>query len=135
VAASHKGTAAVMMLDAIQTDAAINPGNSGGGLVNMNGELIGVNSAAAVPGGELTNTQSGSNGIGFAIPVDHAKRIANELIATGKASHASLGVHVIDAEMRGVMVTELTSGGPRSAGRPGHQRSGQQDRRPNDLQR
>ena len=82
------------VLDAIQTDAAINPGNSGGALVNMNGELIGVNSAIATLGGDSQEAQSGSIGLGFAIPVDQAKRIADELISTGTASHASLGVQV-----------------------------------------
>ena len=68
------------VLDAIQTDAAINPGNSGGALVNMNGELVGVNSAIATLGGDAgPQAQSGSIGLGFAIPVDQAKRIADEL--------------------------------------------------------
>src|SRR5690349_4370933 len=70
------------VLDAIQTDAAINPGNSGGALVNMNGELIGVNSAIATLGADAGSQggggQSGSIGLGFAIPVDQAKRIADE---------------------------------------------------------
>ena len=74
------------VLDAIQTDAAINPGNSGGALVNMNGELVGVNSAIATIGGDSPDAQSGSIGLGFAIPVDQAKRIADELISTGTAS-------------------------------------------------
>ena len=82
------------VLDAIQTDAAINPGNSGGALVNMNGELVGVNSAIATLGGDSADAQSGSIGLGFAIPVDQAKRIADELIQSGTASHASLGVQV-----------------------------------------
>ena len=83
------------VLDAIQTDAAINPGNSGGALVNMNGELIGVNSAIATLGDSAgPDAKAGSIGLGFAIPVDQAKRIADQLIATGKASHASLGVRV-----------------------------------------
>ena len=82
------------VLDAIQTDAAINPGNSGGALVNMNGQLVGVNSAIATLGADSPDAQSGSIGLGFAIPVDQAKRIADELISTGKASHASLGVQV-----------------------------------------
>jgi putative serine protease PepD len=80
--------------DAIQTDAALNPGNSGGALVDMNGDLIGVNSAAAAPPGllvETGNRESGSIGGGFAIPGDYAKRISSELIATGTASHAWLG--------------------------------------------
>ncbi|PQP53244.1 S1C family serine protease, partial [Mycolicibacterium austroafricanum] len=79
------------VLDAIQTDAAINPGNSGGALVNMNGELVGVNSAIATLGGASAESQSGSIGLGFAIPVDQAKRIADELVQGGTASHASLG--------------------------------------------
>jgi putative serine protease PepD len=70
-------------LDAIQTDAPMNPGNSGGALVNMSGQLIGVNSAmatlAASPG-----SSTGSIGLGFAIPVDQAERVADALIATGK---------------------------------------------------
>ena len=71
------------VLDAIQTDAAINPGNSGGALVNMNGELVGVNSAIATLGGDAgPQAQSGSIGLGFAIPVDQAKRIADELSRT-----------------------------------------------------
>jgi putative serine protease PepD len=72
------------VLDAIQTDAAINPGNSGGALVNMNGELVGVNSAIATLGGDSADAQSGSIGLGFAIPIDQAKRIADELIQSGK---------------------------------------------------
>ena len=83
------------MLDAIQTDAAINPGNSGGALVNMNGDLVGINSAIATLGGDTARRRrAGSIGLGFAIPVDQAKRIADELIQTGTASHASLGVQV-----------------------------------------
>jgi putative serine protease PepD len=83
-------------LDAIQTDAPMNPGNSGGALVNMNGQLIGMNSAMATVGGS-PGAETGSIGLGFSIPVDQAKRVADELIATGKASHASLGVQVTDA--------------------------------------
>lgn len=81
------------VLDAIQTDAAINPGNSGGALVNMNGDLVGINSAIATMGGDSAEAQSGSIGLGFAIPVDQAKRIADELINSPDhtASHASLG--------------------------------------------
>ncbi|MGH3562122.1 MAG: S1C family serine protease, partial [Mycobacterium sp.] len=84
------------VLDAIQTDAAINPGNSGGALVNMNGDLVGINSAIATIGGDSVDAQSGSIGLGFAIPVDQAKRIADELINSPDhtATHASLGVRV-----------------------------------------
>jgi putative serine protease PepD len=104
------------VLDAIQTDAAINPGNSGGALVNMNGELVGVNSAIATLGGESADAQSGSIGLGFAIPVDQAKRIADELIQNGTASHASLGVQVgNDAGVDGAKIVDVTSGGAASA--------------------
>ncbi len=109
------------VLDAIQTDAAINPGNSGGALVDMNGDLIGVNSAIATMGDASgPNTQAGSIGLGFAIPIDQAKRIADQLIATGKASHASLGVKVIgDPAIHGARIAELIDGGPAaSAGLP-----------------
>jgi putative serine protease PepD len=100
------------VLDAIQTDAAINPGNSGGALVNMNGELVGVNSAIATLGGDSGGTQSGSIGLGFAIPVDQAKRIADELIQNGTASHASLGVQVgSDATVDGAKIVDVTAGG------------------------
>ena len=90
------GDTQVAAFDAIQTDAALNPGDSGGALVDMNGKLIGMNSAMASLGsvGDAAYSQSGSIGIGFAIPVDHAARIASELIATGRASHAWLGAQI-----------------------------------------
>jgi putative serine protease PepD len=105
------------VLDAIQTDAAINPGNSGGALVNMNGELVGVNSAIATLGGDAgPQAQSGSIGLGFAIPVDQAKRIADELIQNGTASHASLGVQVgNDSGVDGAKIVEVTGGGAAAA--------------------
>jgi putative serine protease PepD len=104
------------VLDAIQTDAAINPGNSGGALVNMNGELVGVNSAIATLGGDSADAQSGSIGLGFAIPIDQAKRIADELIKGGSASHASLGVQVgNDASSHGAKIVEVTGGGAAAA--------------------
>jgi putative serine protease PepD len=104
------------VLDAIQTDAAINPGNSGGALVNMNGELVGINSAIATLGGGAAAAQSGSIGLGFAIPIDQAKRISDELIQTGTASHASLGVQVgNDASAQGAKIVEVTSGGAAAA--------------------
>jgi putative serine protease PepD len=96
--------------DAIQTDASINPGNSGGALVDMNGQLIGVNSESATLGDPQTG-QAGSIGLGFAIPVDQAKRIADELIATGTATHASLGVQVGDSS-QGAQIVDVTGGGP-----------------------
>jgi S1-C subfamily serine protease len=82
------------VIDALQTDAAINPGNSGGALVNGAGEVVGINTAIAtvasgVPGSQ---SQSGNIGVGFAIPSNTAQRIAQEIIKTGSATHALLGV-------------------------------------------
>jgi putative serine protease PepD len=110
------------VLDAIQTDAAINPGNSGGALVNMSGQLVGVNSAIATLGGDSPDAQSGSIGLGFAIPVDQAKRIADELISSGTASHASLGVQVTnDKDTPGAKVVEVVpNGAAAAAGLPGN---------------
>jgi putative serine protease PepD len=109
------------VLDAIQTDAAINPGNSGGALVNMSGQLVGVNSAIATLGGDSPDAQSGSIGLGFAIPVDQAKRIADELISSGTAAHASLGVQVTnDKDTPGAKVVEVVpNGAAAAAGLPG----------------
>ncbi|QII07471.1 PDZ domain-containing protein [Rhodococcoides fascians A25f] len=109
------------VIDAIQTDAAINPGNSGGALVNTDGQLIGINTAIATLGGsEGSGTQSGSIGLGFAIPVDQAKRIADELTTTGKATQAMIGVQVPSQDdANGATVVEVTEGGPAaSAGIP-----------------
>ncbi|GFG54711.1 peptidase S1 [Mycolicibacterium agri] len=106
------------VMDAIQTDAAINPGNSGGALVNMKGELVGVNSAIASLGGGpgAVNAQSGSIGLGFAIPSDQAKRIADELVSKGTVSHATLGVQLSqDANTHGAAVAEVVADGPAAA--------------------
>jgi S1-C subfamily serine protease len=80
-------------INAIQTDAAINPGNSGGPLVNSRAQVIGINSAiATIPGGGLGGTQEGNIGVGFAIPANQARRIAEELIRDGKADRPIIGV-------------------------------------------
>ena len=116
VAAGGDATNQNTVLDAIQTDAAINPGNSGGALVNMSGELVGVNSAIATLGGDSPESQSGSIGLGFAIPVDQAKRIADELIANGSAAHASLGVQVSnDVTTHGAKIVEVVKDGAAAA--------------------
>jgi putative serine protease PepD len=81
------------VIDALQTDAAINPGNSGGALVNGAGEVIGVNTAiATVPSGIPGSQSEGNIGVGFAIPSNTADRIAREIIETGSATRAYLGV-------------------------------------------
>ncbi|MBT2233055.1 S1C family serine protease [Nonomuraea sp. NEAU-A123] len=95
--------------DAIQTDAAINPGNSGGALVNAAGQVIGINSAIATNGGS-----SGNIGVGFAIPVNTAKQVSDQLISGGKVTHAFLGVSVTDAtgDVPGALIRQVTSGSP-----------------------
>ena len=99
------------VLNAIQTDAAINPGNSGGALVNLDGELVGINSAIATLGAS-TGGQSGSIGLGFAIPVNEAKWISNQLISDGTAEHARLGVTVEPStgDVLGAQVGTVESG-------------------------
>ncbi|WP_434596106.1 trypsin-like peptidase domain-containing protein [Streptomyces sp. A5-4] len=84
----------VSYVNALQTDAPINPGNSGGPLVNSEAHVIGVNSAirAADTGSELDGGQGGSIGLGFAIPINQAKRVAEELINKGSATHPVIGV-------------------------------------------
>ena len=83
-----------VVTNAIQTSAAINPGNSGGALVTSDGRLVGINSSIASLGS--SNSQSGNIGIGFAIPSNEAKTIADQLIATGSAQHPYLGVSSTD---------------------------------------
>ncbi len=121
-----EGRSSALLVDAIQTDAAINPGNSGGAMVNCDGQLIGVPSAgAAIPG-----SGGGSIGLGFAIPVNLATAVADEIIATGTVTHASFGIATVPISgptaqragvSEGLVVTAVQPGGPAaSAGiRPG----------------
>ncbi|WP_433245025.1 S1C family serine protease [Streptosporangium sp. CA-135522] len=102
VQAGEENSSDTTWLSAIQTDAAINPGNSGGPLVNANGEVIGVNSAIATLG-RSAGGQSGSIGLGFAIPVNHARRIAEELVTTGVAKKSRIGI-TIDQSYQGAGV-------------------------------
>jgi len=81
-----------VVTNAIQTSAAINPGNSGGALVNAGGQLVGINSAIASLGSGGASSQGGNIGIGFAIPVNEVRSIADQLISSGKATHPYLGV-------------------------------------------
>jgi Trypsin-like serine proteases, typically periplasmic, contain C-terminal PDZ domain len=94
----NQSSSSFISLPVVQTDAAINPGNSGGALLNAKGEVIGINVAIASAGQSTTSTdQSGSIGVGFAIPSDLAQRVAGQLIKDGKATHGLLGATVKDA--------------------------------------
>ena len=97
-------------ISAIQTDAAINPGNSGGPLVNGQGQVIGVNSAIATLG---NGTQSGSIGLGFAIPINQAQRVITEIIESGKSTTPIAGIS-IDSTYDGVgaKIAEVVADGP-----------------------
>jgi putative serine protease PepD len=103
-------------LGVIQTDAAINPGNSGGALVNVRGELVGINVAIARAGSAV---EGGSIGVGFAIPANVADRVAKDIIETGDATSGVLGVLVSDAMSSGngsafpvgALIIEVTPGG------------------------
>jgi putative serine protease PepD len=105
-------------INVIQTDAAINPGNSGGALVNGQGEIIGVNVAIASAGSSSSSSSSSGNiGVGFSIPINQAKRVAEEIISTGAASHGQLGLSVQDKTSgsssdftAGAEVASVTSG-------------------------
>lgn len=110
------GSGETSFINAVQTDAAINPGNSGGPLVNGEGRVIGVNSAIATMSSSM-NSQSGSIGLGFAIPINQAKRIAEELISTGKSTNPIVGVQIdMQSSARGATITDVTSGGPADSG-------------------
>ncbi|MEJ6607590.1 MAG: trypsin-like peptidase domain-containing protein [Candidatus Planktophila sp.] len=103
-------------INALQTDAAINPGNSGGPLVDSTGAVIGVNSAIATLGTGF-GSQSGSIGLGFAIPINQARKTADQLIKNGKATYPVLGISV-DMTYKGdgakiaESVTAILQGGP-----------------------
>ena len=109
----------------IQTDAAINPGNSGGALLDTDGKVIGINVAIASAGSSSSGTSaSGSIGVGFAIPANLAKRVADEIIANGKATHGLLGASVADvtdetatanSSVVGASIDEVTGGGAAAA--------------------
>jgi putative serine protease PepD len=98
------------VMAAIQTDAAINPGNSGGPLTDIAGQVIGINTAIASTAAE---GEAGNIGIGFAIPINQAKRIADEIIATGSASHTVLGAELGESELGvGVTLSKVVAGSP-----------------------
>ena len=119
----QQSTTDPVVTNAIQISAAINPGNSGGALVNAGGQLIGINSAIASLGSSgSSSSQSGSIGIGFAIPVNEARSIAEQLIASGKATHPYLGVSSKDgvvadgsAKRAAAELTSVAAGSPGEA--------------------
>ncbi|MFD9895172.1 S1C family serine protease [Amycolatopsis sp. NPDC059027] len=113
-AGGNNGDQATVM-DAVQTDAAINPGNSGGPLANMSGQVIGINSAIYSPQSSSNRGSSseGANvGIGFAIPIDQARRTADDIIKTGKATQTFIGAKVQDAQGGGAQLGDITPGSP-----------------------
>lgn len=110
------GSGSPIYQDYIQTDAAINPGNSGGPLLNIDGEVIGINAA-------ITSTSGGNIGIGFAIPINLANRVVEDLVAKGKVTRAYIGIspqeitsELMEAfdleEVSGVLVAEVTDDSP-----------------------
>jgi putative serine protease PepD len=118
----ENGGKPIVLVNAIQTDAAINPGNSGGALVDRAGRVIGINSAIASLGG-VFGGESGSIGVGFAIPIDEARSVAEEIIRTGHATHPFLGINGSDLTpqtaqrfglpiKQGALVLEVTPDGP-----------------------
>ncbi|WP_170225215.1 S1C family serine protease [Nocardioides albertanoniae] len=104
-------------INAVQTDAAINPGNSGGPLVNLAGQVIGVNSAIATAGGG-EGGEGGSIGVGFAIPIDQVKVTAAQILKTGKATYPIVGasVDVQAKDHNGALISVVESGSPAAAG-------------------
>jgi len=110
-----------LLVSAVQTDASINPGNSGGAMVNCAGQLIGVPTAGATVPSSSGESSGGSIGLGFAIPVDLAKTISDEIIATGRVTHAFFGLATLPIPPaaaaqaglpEGLYVQAVTSGGP-----------------------
>ena len=109
------GPSDTAVISAIQTDAAINPGNSGGALINAEGEVVGINTAIASLA-QGTTSEGGNIGVGFAIPIDTARDIAEQLIDDGSVSHAFLGVSIADGEDgSGALVQAVEDGQPAAA--------------------
>jgi putative serine protease PepD len=116
---------AALLVAALQTDAAINPGNSGGALVDCSGRLVGVPSAGAtVPSQSGGESSTGNIGLGFAIPVDLATSIADQIISTGTVTHAFFGLRTVPIPPsaatqagvpHGLFVQAVTQGGPAEA--------------------
>jgi putative serine protease PepD len=115
-----EGDSSALLVSAVQTDAAINPGNSGGALVDCAGQLVGIPSAGATVPSASGESSGGSIGLGFAIPVDTAKTIADQIISTGKATHSFFGLQTVPIPAAavqagvssGLYVAGVVAGGP-----------------------
>ena len=102
-------------INAVQTDAAINPGNSGGPLVNLQAQVIGVNSAIASLGSSVTSDEGGNIGVGFAIPIEQVEITTDQILRTGKAQYPVIGANVQGSEkLDGARVESIKSGSPAS---------------------
>ncbi|MEU9912075.1 trypsin-like peptidase domain-containing protein [Streptomyces sp. NPDC051001] len=113
VASSDGSGSNASYMSALQTDASINPGNSGGPLLDAQGNVIGINSAiqSSSNGGLGGTSQSGSIGLGFAIPINQAKYVAQQLIKTGKPVYAKIGASVsLEDSTGGAKITEQGAG-------------------------
>jgi putative serine protease PepD len=108
-----------VVTNAIQTDAAVNPGNSGGALVDSRGRVIGITSSIASLGAVAGSSQSGSIGLGFAIPINAAKDVADQLVKGGTAQHAWMGVSLSEgtaaadgAQRQAAILQSVAADGP-----------------------
>ncbi|MEU0388020.1 S1C family serine protease [Streptomyces chartreusis] len=121
VASSDGSGSQASYMSALQTDASINPGNSGGPLLDAQGNVIGINSAIQSTGnGGFGTGQSGSIGLGFAIPINQAEYVAQELIKTGKPVYAKIGASVsLDDTSGGAQVSKEGAGGAAAPVEPG----------------
>jgi putative serine protease PepD len=109
------GTQSASFINAVQTDAAINPGNSGGPLVNLRGEVVGVNSAIATMGGAF-GSESGNIGVGFAIPMEQVRITAAQILQTGEAKYPVIGASVnTGTSQTGAEVVAVPAGTPAAA--------------------
>ncbi|MES9506892.1 trypsin-like peptidase domain-containing protein [Streptomyces sp. NPDC000609] len=107
-------------MSALQTDASINPGNSGGPLLDARGAVIGINSAIQSTGSSVGQTQAGSIGLGFAIPINQATNVAQQLIKTGKPVYPVIGATVtMDEKTGGAVISDQGAGGTSAVSKDG----------------
>ncbi|MFB6873182.1 trypsin-like peptidase domain-containing protein [Streptomyces sp. NPDC056323] len=107
-------------MSALQTDASINPGNSGGPLLDARGAVIGINSAIQSTGSSVGQTQAGSIGLGFAIPINQATNVAQQLIKTGKPVYPVIGATVtMDEKSGGAVISDQGAGGTEAVSKDG----------------